>query len=55
VFVPKTKTSGATFDGRFGKEDFIYDVEKNEYRCPAGERLIWRYRTTERGLKLDRY
>ncbi len=55
VFVPKTKTSGATFDGRFGKEDFIYDVEKNEYRCPAGERVIWRFRTIERGLKLDRY
>ena len=55
VFVPKTKTSGATADGRFGKEDFIYDAEKNEYRCPAGERVIWRYRTIERGLKLDRY
>jgi transposase len=55
VFVPKTKTSGATFDGRFGKDDFIYDAETNEYRCPAGERLIWRYQTTERGLKFDRY
>jgi len=54
AFVPKTKTSGATSDGRFGKEDFIYDAEKNEYRCPAGERLIRRYRTTERGVKLDR-
>jgi hypothetical protein len=55
VFVPKTKTSGATLDGRFGKEDFTYDVEKNEYRCPAAERVIWRFRTIERGLKLDRY
>ena len=55
VFVPKTKTSGATADGRFGKEDFIYNAEKNEYRCAAGERLIWRYKTTERGLQLDRY
>ena len=53
--VPKTKSSGATAGERFGKEDFIFDAEKNEYRYPAGERLIWRYRTTERALKLDRY
>jgi transposase len=43
VFVPKTLTSGATADGRFGKGDFIYDAAKSEYRCPAGESLIWRY------------
>jgi transposase len=55
VFVPKSVTSGATADGRFGKDDFIYDAEKNEYSCPAGERLIWRYATVESGLKLHRY
>lgn len=55
VIVPKTVTSGATADGRFGKADFIYDVEKNEYRCPAGERLIWRFSTVENGLNLHRY
>jgi hypothetical protein len=55
VIVPKTVTSGATADGRFGKADFIYDAEKNEYRCPAGQRLIWRFATIENGLNLHRY
>jgi transposase len=55
VFVPKTVTSSATAHGRFGKEDFIYDAKTNEYRCPAGERLIWRFSTVERGLKLSKY
>ena len=32
AFVPKTVTSGATADGRFGRDDFIYDAEKDEYR-----------------------
>src|SRR5260370_25108899 len=31
AFVPRTNTSGANFDGRLRKEDFIYDAEKNEY------------------------
>jgi len=55
AIVPKTVTSNATADGRFGKADFIYDAQKNEYQCPAGERLIWRYSTVENGLKLHRY
>ena len=55
VFVPKTVTSSATAHGRFGKDDFIYDPQTNEYRCPAGERLIWRFSTVERGLKLSKY
>lgn len=55
VFVPKTLTSGATAAGRFGKGDFIYDAAKNEYRCPAGKSLIWRYSSVEKGLKLHRY
>ena len=32
VFVPKTKTAGATFDGRFGKEDFIHDRVSSDAR-----------------------
>ena len=55
AIVPKTVTSNATAEGRFGKADFIYDAQKNEYRCPAGERLIWRFSTVEAGLKLHRY
>ena len=53
--VPKCITSGAQADGRFGKADFIYHAEKNEYRCPAGQSLIWRSSRVERGLNLHRY
>jgi len=53
--VPKCITSGAQADGRFGKADFIYQAEKNEYRCPAGQSLIWRSSRVERGLNLHRY
>jgi len=55
AFVPKCVTSGAQADGRFGKADFIYDAQTNEYRCPAGQRLIWRFARVENGLKLNRY
>ncbi len=55
TFVPKAKTSGAAAAGRFGRDDFIYDTAQNEYRCPAGERLIWRFATVEKGLKRHRY
>jgi hypothetical protein len=55
VFVPKTQTSGATAAGRFGKDDFIYDESTNQYRCPAGQSLIWRFSSVEKGLKLHRY
>jgi transposase/DNA-binding transcriptional MerR regulator len=53
--VPKPNTSSAKADGRFGKDDFIYDAQNDEYRCPAGQRLIWRYTTKERELNLHRY
>ena len=55
VLVPPTKTSGAKADGRFDKADFIYDPVKNEYRCPAGEPVIWRFASVEKGMKLNRY
>jgi transposase len=55
AIVPRIETSEATANGRFGKADFIYDIEANEYRCPADQRLIWRYSTVERNLKVHRY
>ena len=36
-------TSGAKADGRFGRQDFVYLPEEDVYRCPAGERLTYRY------------
>jgi transposase len=55
ALVPPTKTSGAKADGRFDKADFIYDPQKNEYRCPAGQALIWRFATVEKGMTNHRY
>jgi transposase len=55
ALVPPTKTSGAKADGRFDKADFIYDPHKNEYRCPAGQALIWRFATVEKGMTNHRY
>jgi len=53
--VPKPLTSGAKADGRFDKRDFVYLPERDEFRCPAGERAVWRFTTIERGLRLHKY
>jgi transposase len=55
AIVPKSETSNATAEGRFGKADFIYQPKTDEYRCPAGQRLIWRFSSIEHGLTLHRY
>ena len=54
-YVPKPLTSGAKAEGRFGKQDFVYIAEDDEYRCPAGERLTWRFTNVEDGMTLHRY
>ncbi len=53
--LPKPLTSGAKAEGRFGKQDFVYEAETDAYRCPAGERLPHRYTNVEGGLTLRRY
>jgi hypothetical protein len=53
--VPKSMTSNSLAAGRFDKQDFIYIAEDDEYRCPAGQRAIWRFRTVEDGLTIDKY
>ena len=55
VILPNPLTSGAKADGRFGKQDFAYLPEQDTYRCPAGERLPYRYTTEEDGKMLRRY
>jgi transposase len=54
-FVPKPLTSGSKADGRFGKQDFVYIAQDDEYRCPAGQRLINRFSTVENGMTLHVY
>ena len=53
--VPKPITSNSRADGRFDKRDFIYNAKRDEYRCPAGERAIWRMTTVESGRRMHRY
>lgn len=55
AYVPKPMTSAAKADGRFNNDAFIYDATTNEYICPAGEVLIWRFSSVEKGMKLHRY
>ena len=55
VTLPKPQTSGIKAKGRFGKQDFVYIAEDDVYRCPAGERLVWRFTNREKGLTLHRY
>jgi transposase len=40
AIIPKPLTSGSKAEGRFGKQDFIYLAQDDEYRCPAEQRLI---------------
>jgi hypothetical protein len=51
VMLPKPQTSGAKSDGRFGKQDFVYLPEEDAYRCPAGERLPYRFTNEEDGKR----
>ena len=55
VTLPKPMTSGAKADGRFGKQDFAYLPTEDVYRCPAGEKLTYRYTNEESGRTLRHY
>jgi transposase len=55
AYVPKTQTSNNQAKGLFGKRDFIYKPEEDEYECPAGERLIYRCTNEDKGKAIRRY
>jgi len=52
VTLPKPMTSGAKAEGRFGKQDFAYLPDEDAYRCPADEKLTYRYSNVENGQPL---
>jgi transposase len=54
-FVPKSDTSANTARGLYGKSQFKYDALKNEYVCPAGGALTYRFSTYELGRELQYY
>ena len=55
AYVPRPQTSNNQAKGLFGKRDFVYLSETDSYRCPAGQSLIWRFTTVEKGLTLHCY
>ena len=55
TYLPKPQTSGNMAKGYFGKRDFLYVPEDDEYACPGGERLIYRFTRTEKGHVIRRY
>jgi hypothetical protein len=55
VTLPKPQTSSAKAEGRFGKQDFVYVAAEDVYRCPAGERLTYRFASVENGKTIRRY
>lgn len=55
TYLPKPQTSGNMARGLFGKRDFIYKPEDDEYECPAGQRLIYRFTRQESGQTIHRY
>ena len=55
AMVPKTMTSNNHARGLFDKRDFEYLPEKDEYRCPAGQRAINRFSTVEDNMTLHKY
>jgi hypothetical protein len=55
TIIPKPMTSNNLADGLFDKRDFVYDAQKDEYRCPAGRIAIYRFTTVEGGKTLHKY
>lgn len=55
ILVPKPDTSGNRAAGLFGRQDFSYDPDNDEYRCPAGQHVIRRFSAVEKGLLLHKY
>lgn len=53
--MPRPATSGSAAKGMYVKADFADDPEGDVYVCPAGETLIYRYTTEERGVQVRRY
>jgi transposase len=55
VYVPHSATSHNKAKGQFDRSEFHYIAEDDEYQCPAGERLIYRFTREEKGKAIRRY
>ncbi len=55
TYVPNSVTSPNKAKGQFDRSEFHYIAKDDEYKCPAGERLIYRFTRTEAGKEIRRY
>jgi transposase len=55
AYVPHSVTSHNKAKGQFDRAEFHYIEKDDEYMCPAGERLIYRFTREEKGKALRRY
>ena len=55
TYVCQPRVSKKTARGLFGKEQFVYEAHRDCYRCPAQERLDFRFETEERGQRFRYY
>jgi transposase len=55
TYLPKPYTSGSVKKGLYSKRDFIYHPDDDEYECPAGERLMYRCTSDEKGQAIRKY
>ena len=55
AYLPRPNTSGNKAKGQFDRSAFRYQADDDEYECPAGQRLIYRFTRTEAGKEIRRY
>ena len=55
AYVSKPNVSKNTARGLFGKDKFVYEPQGDCYRCPAGERLDFRFESEQDGKKFRYY
>ena len=55
AYLPKPNTSGNKARGLFDRSEFHYKADDDEYECPAGERLIYRFTQMDKGKEIRRY
>jgi len=54
-FIAKIDTAAKRAKGEFPRSAFRYIPDDDEYECPAGERLIYRFTSTEKDKEIRRY
>ena len=55
TYVPNSVTSPNKAKGQFDRSEFHYLATDDEYECPAGERLTYRFTRTEDDKEIRRY